>query len=49
MSPTDAPFRHFHDQLTALNRRLLTMSEKAEALVELSVEALLATQARLGL
>ena len=42
MSPTDIPFRHFHDQLTALNRRLLTMSEKAEALVELSVEALLA-------
>jgi phosphate transport system protein len=40
MSP-DVPFRHFHDQLTALNRRLLTMSEKAEALVELSVEALL--------
>jgi phosphate transport system protein len=41
MSPSEAPFRHFHDQLTALNRRLLTMSEKAEALVELSVEALL--------
>ena len=40
MSP-DIPFRHFHDQLTALNRRLLAMSEKAEALVELSVEALL--------
>jgi phosphate transport system protein len=40
MSP-DVPFRHFHDQLAALNRRLLTMSEKAEALVELSVDALL--------
>ena len=40
MSP-DIPFRHFHDQLTALNRRLLAMSEKAEALVELSVDALL--------
>lgn len=40
MSP-DVPFRHFHDQLTALNRRLLAMSEKAEALVELSVDALL--------
>ena len=40
MSP-DVPFRHFHDQLTALNRRLLAMSEKAEALIELSVEALL--------
>jgi phosphate transport system protein len=36
------PFRHFHDQLAALKRRLLAMSEKAEALVELSVEALLA-------
>jgi phosphate transport system protein len=40
MSP-DVPFRHFHDQLAALNRRLLAMSEKAEALVELSVDALL--------
>ena len=37
----NVPFRHFHDQLTALNRRLLAMSEKAEALIELSVEALL--------
>jgi phosphate transport system protein len=37
----DAPFRHFHDQLTALNRRVLAMSEKAEALVELSVDAFL--------
>jgi phosphate transport system protein len=41
MTATDAPFRHFHDQLTALNRRLLAMSERAESLVELSVEALL--------
>jgi phosphate transport system protein len=41
MTPTDTPFRHFHDQLTALNRRLLAMSEKAESLVELSVDALL--------
>jgi len=40
MSP-DIPFRHFHDQLGALNRRLLAMSEKAEALIELSVDALL--------
>jgi phosphate transport system protein len=40
MSP-DVPFRHFHDQLGALNRRLLAMSEKAEALIELSVDALL--------
>ncbi len=41
MTPMDTPFRHFHDQLTALNRHLLSMSEKAESLVELSVEALL--------
>jgi phosphate transport system protein len=40
MTP-ETPFRHFHDQLAALNRRLLAMSEKAEALVELSVDALL--------
>jgi phosphate transport system protein len=40
MSP-DVPFRHFHDQLTALNRRLLAMSEKAETLIELAVDALL--------
>jgi phosphate transport system protein len=40
MTP-DIPFRHFHDQLSALNGRLLAMSEKAEALVELSVDALL--------
>jgi phosphate transport system protein len=40
MSP-DVPFRHFHDQLAALNLRLLAMSEKAEALIELSVDALL--------
>ena len=37
----NVPFRHFHDQLTALNRRLLAMSERAEALIELSVDALL--------
>jgi phosphate transport system protein len=40
MTP-EIPFRHFHDQLSALNGRLLAMSEKAEALVELSVDALL--------
>lgn len=38
MSP-DAPFRHFHDQLAALKRRLLEMSERAESLIALSVEA----------
>jgi len=41
MNP-DIPFRHFHDQLSVLNQRLLAMSEKAEALVELSVDSLLA-------
>jgi phosphate transport system protein len=45
MSPTDTTFRHFHDQLTALNRRLLGMSEAAESLVELAVEALLTKDA----
>lgn len=30
MTPMDTPFRHFHDQLTALNRRLLSMSEKVQ-------------------
>ena len=37
----NVPFRHFHDQLASLNRRLLAMSERAEALIELSVDALL--------
>ena len=42
MSPTDnAGFRHFHEQLDQLKQRLLDMSERAEALVDLSVEALL--------
>jgi phosphate transport system protein len=45
MTATEAPFRHFHDQLAALNRRLLAMSERAEALVELSVDALLTRDA----
>jgi phosphate transport system protein len=40
MSP-DGGHRHFHDQLDALKRTLIDMSEKAERLVELSVEALL--------
>ena len=34
-------FRHFHDQLAVLKTQLLAMSEKAEALVDLSVDALL--------
>jgi len=40
-APTVAGFRHFHEQLDLLKRRLLEMSERAESLVELSVEALL--------
>jgi phosphate transport system protein len=40
MSP-DGGHRHFHDQLDALKRTMIDMSEKAERLVELSVEALL--------
>jgi phosphate transport system protein len=34
-------YRHFHEQLAALKARLLDMSERAEALVESAVEALL--------
>ena len=34
-------FRHFHDQLEELRQRLVTMSERAESLVDLAVEALL--------
>jgi phosphate transport system protein len=34
-------FRHFHDQLATLKRRLSEMSERAEASIDLSVEALL--------
>jgi phosphate transport system protein len=34
-------FRHFHDQLDELKQRLLTMSGRAEALVDLAVDALL--------
>ena len=34
-------FRHFHDQLGELKQRLLDMSERAEALIGLSVDALL--------
>jgi phosphate transport system protein len=37
----DTGYRHFHDQLDALKQRLLDMSEHAERLVELSVQALL--------
>jgi phosphate transport system protein len=42
MSPdVQTPFRHFHDQLASLKRRLLQMSERAEALIDLAIEALL--------
>ena len=43
MSPAEPVqgFRHFHDQLAELKQRLLDMSERAEALIDLSVEALL--------
>jgi phosphate transport system protein len=36
-----AGFRHFHDQLSELKRRLLEMSSHAEKLVEMSLAALL--------
>ena len=38
-------FRHFHDQLAVLKSQLLAMSEKAEALIDLAVDALLARDA----
>ena len=43
MSPaaSETGFRHFHDQLAVLKQHLLEMSEKAEALVDVAVEALL--------
>ena len=41
MSPVETGFRHFHDQLDTLKQRLLAMSERAEALVDLAVESLL--------
>jgi len=34
-------FRHFHEQLDELKQRLLTMSERAESLVDLAVDSLL--------
>ena len=42
MTPQDGGgFRHFHDQLGTLKQRLLDMSERAEELIELAVDALL--------
>lgn len=40
MTP-ETPFRHFHDQLSTLKKRLLEMSERAESLVDLAVESAL--------
>src|SRR5689334_7533834 len=37
---TTTGFRHFHEQLSELRQRLLDMSEKAEALIDLAVESL---------
>jgi phosphate transport system protein len=49
MSPDSAArqpgFRHFHDQLDELKKRLLHMSERAESLVDLAVESLLTRDA----
>lgn len=41
MRSVPAGYRHFHDELALLKQRLLDMSERAESLVALSVEALL--------
>lgn len=38
-------FRHFHDQLAELKQRLLAMSQRAEALLDLAVDALLTRDA----
>ena len=45
--PGGAPggYRHFHEQLADLKGRLLAMGERAEALVELAVDALVARDA----
>ena len=40
MPNVPAGYRHFHDELALLKQRLLDMSERAESLVALSVEAL---------
>jgi phosphate transport system protein len=40
-----AGYRHFHEQLGELKQRLLTMSERAEQLIDLAVEALLSGDA----
>jgi phosphate transport system protein len=40
MVETAGGYRHFHDELASLKQRLLAMSERAESLVELSMQAL---------
>ncbi|MBC8088493.1 MAG: phosphate signaling complex protein PhoU [Phycisphaerae bacterium] len=40
MAGSAGGYRHFHDELAILKQRLLSMSERAESLVELSMEAL---------
>ncbi len=40
-----AGFRHFHEQLDTLKQRLLDMSERAESLIDASVDALLSRDA----
>jgi len=47
MSPADGVggYRHFHEQLAALRARLLQMSEAAESLIALAVDALLTRDA----
>ena len=46
MTPQDGgSFRHFHDQLGTLKQRLLDMSERAEELIALAVDALLSRDA----
>lgn len=44
MNPTDASpgYRHFHEQLAELKRRLLDMSDQARAAIDRAVESLLA-------
>ena len=39
-APDTTRLRHFHDQLAQLKQRMLDMSAKAEALIELSVDSL---------
>jgi phosphate transport system protein len=45
MTPDGGGFRHFHEQLDLLKQRLLDMSERAEALVDAAVDALLTRDA----